>query len=102
MATDDIAAFVAAHPPRPGFSADRMIAIWEHLSSLADVAAIATDRDDHKERGALEDAAAFRRQLAAATRWVKTHHGRETADAFVTYLGNASSGRGRSATPPAP
>lgn len=92
MTTDDLAAFVAAHPPRPGFSADQMIATWEDLSSLADLEAIATDTDDREGRHNLKDAAAFRRQLAAAVRWVQTHHGSEVADAFVTYLGNASSG----------
>jgi hypothetical protein len=91
---DDIAAFVAAHPPRPGFTADRMIDVWDHLGSIAEVEAIATDAADRETRGALKEAAAFRRQLAAAARWVKTHHGPEVADAFVTYLGDASSGTG--------
>lgn len=90
-AADDIAAFVAAHPPRAGFSADQMISAWEHLSSLGDFEAILTD--DHEARSAVEDAAASRRQLAAAVRWVATHHGPAVADAFVTYLGNAASGR---------
>ncbi|MGA5134399.1 hypothetical protein ACPCTO_31860 [Streptomyces olivoreticuli] len=98
MATDDIAAFVAAHPPYPGFPADQMIATWEDLSSLADVEAIATDSQG--KRSTLKEAAAFRRQLASAVRWVKKHHGPEVADAFVTYLGTASSGKGRNATQP--
>lgn len=88
----DLAAFVAANPPRPGFTAARMIDAWEDLASLADVQAIATD--DRGERSAVEDGAATHRQLAAAVRWVQAHHGREVADAFVTYLGDASSGRG--------
>ncbi|MYV63272.1 hypothetical protein GTW37_32770 [Streptomyces sp. SID4931] len=46
MTTDSIAAFVAAHPPRPGLSADHLVAIWDDLSSLADVEAIATDTGD--------------------------------------------------------
>ncbi|MEU5426819.1 hypothetical protein AB0H73_14615 [Streptomyces olivoreticuli] len=91
MTTADIAAFVAAHPTRPGFSADQMITIWEHLSSLADAQAIATDMGDRESRSTLEDAAAFRRQLAAAVRWVKAHHGHQVADAFVTYLGDTAS-----------
>lgn len=89
---DDITAFVAAHPPRPGFTADRMIDVWEHLGSIMEVEAIATDTDDRETRGALKDAVAFRRQLAAAVRWVNKHHGPEVADAFVTYLGDAASG----------
>jgi hypothetical protein len=32
MATDDLAVFVAALPPGPGFSADQMIGAWEHLA----------------------------------------------------------------------
>ena len=91
---DDITSFVAAHPPRPGFTADRMIDAWEHLASIAEVEAITTDAADRATRGTLKDAAAFRRQLAAAVRWVKTHHGPEVADAFVTYLGDAASGTG--------
>ncbi|WP_445524785.1 hypothetical protein [Streptomyces cyslabdanicus] len=71
----DIAAFIAEHPPRPGFSADQMAATWDHLSSIA-------DGQDHSAR----------RQLAAAVRWVQKYHGAETADAFVTYLSAASSG----------
>ncbi|MEU0991245.1 hypothetical protein [Streptomyces sp. NPDC005953] len=74
----DLAQFVAAHPARPGLGATVMIATWEQLSSLpaADVAG---------------QEATFRRQLAAAVRWVQDHHGTEVADAFVTYLGTASS-----------
>lgn len=100
MASDDIAAFVAAHPPHTGFSADQMIGIWDHLTSIADAEAIATDAEERVRRARLEEMAAFRRQLAAAVRWVKAHHGDEVADSFVTYLGNASSGRGRNATEP--
>ncbi|MFE0133334.1 hypothetical protein ACFWY6_17450 [Streptomyces sp. NPDC059037] len=97
---DDIARFVAAHPTHPGFTAARMIDVWEQRISLTDVQAITTDRDERAERSVLEDAAAARRQLVAATRWVQAHHGQEVADAFITYLGNASSGRGENATPP--
>ncbi|MYR28614.1 MULTISPECIES: hypothetical protein [unclassified Streptomyces] len=102
MTTDAITAFVAAHPPQPGLSADHLVAIWDDLSSLADVDAIATDASNPAARVALEDAAAFRRQLAAAVRWVQAHHGDAVADSFVTYLGNASTARGTKATPPAP
>ncbi|MEU3978432.1 hypothetical protein [Streptomyces bacillaris] len=99
--TDAIAAFLAAHPPRPGFSADHMVAIWDDLSSMADVEAIATEPDDRQTRTSLEDAAAYRRQLAAAVRWVQAHHGDDVANSFVTYLSNASTLRGTKATPPA-
>lgn len=91
--TDGIAAFVAAHPPRPGFTADRMIDAWDDLASIAEVEAIATDAEDPGERAVLQDMTSSRRQLAAAVRWVKAHHGDAVADAFVTYLGNAPSGR---------
>lgn len=91
--TDDIAAFVAAHPPRPGFTADRMLDVSTHPGSLAEVEAIATDAEDRGERAVLQDMASSHRQLAAAVRWVQTYHGTEVADAFVTYLGNAASGR---------
>ncbi|WP_282795087.1 hypothetical protein [Streptomyces sp. CC224B] len=88
---DDITAFIAAHPPRSGFSAAQMINVWEHLASLADVEAIATE--DPVLRDATQDKAASRRQLVAAVRWVQAqaHHGDEPADAFVTYLGDTSS-----------
>ncbi|WP_030574478.1 hypothetical protein [Streptomyces aureocirculatus] len=87
--TDDIAAFVAAHPPHPGFSADQMIATWDSLASLTEVAAIATEVNE--ARSTLQDETACRRQLSAAVRWVKEHHGDQVADAFVTYLGATSS-----------
>ncbi|MEW2066671.1 hypothetical protein [Streptomyces sp. NPDC007346] len=102
MTTEDIAAFVAAHPPHPGFSADQIADVWDELSSVADVEVIATDTSDRETRSTLEHAAAYRRQLAAAVRWVKAHHGDEVANSFVTYLGNASSRRGAHAIPPAP
>ncbi|MFF8437505.1 MULTISPECIES: hypothetical protein [Streptomyces] len=98
---DPIAAFVAAHPPRPGLSAEHLVAILADLSSTADLEAIATGPNEQKTRANLENLAAYRRQVAAAVRWVQAHHGDEVANAFVTYLGNASTRRGTQATPPA-
>lgn len=49
MATDDINAFVAAHPTHPGFTADRMIDVREGIASIAEVEAIATDAEDPGE-----------------------------------------------------
>jgi hypothetical protein len=87
--TDDIAAFIAAHPPLPGMTAATMINTWEDLASLTDIQIIATDAPDTREH--LKGHNAARRQVTAAVRWVQEHHGTEAADSFVAYLSNASS-----------
>ncbi|SFD14580.1 hypothetical protein [Streptomyces aidingensis] len=92
---DDIAAFVAAHPVRPGFTAAQMIDVWEHVAGIHARAAASAASNEETEQHM--DAAATRWQVIAATRWVQRHHGTAAADAFVTYLGDTSSARASAA-----